>query len=157
MREPEEQAALERLQMIDKLEAALEALVWEAREFRSRIDGVGAMRYDGAKVLSSPKGDAIPDSVARNEAYTKKIVEAQERCRTTRLQIIDEIAKVREPLHVRILLERYVKGRSFEQIAQMLYYSYSHITHEHNKALRAFWEANIRRDNVAIQSVKDQL
>lgn len=143
MREPEEQAALERLQMIDKLEAALEALVWEAREFRSRIDGVGAMRYDGAKVLSSPKGDAIPDSVARNEAYTKKIVEAQERCRETRLQIIDEIANVREPLHVKILLERYVKGRSFEQIAQMLYYSYSHITHEHNKALRAFWEANM--------------
>lgn len=143
MREPEEQAALERLQMIDKLEAALEALVWEAREFRSRIDGVGAMRYDGAKVLSSPKGDAIPDSVARNEAYSRKIYEAQERCRETRLQIIDEIAKVREPLHVRILLERYVKKRSFEQIAQMLYYSYSHITHEHNKALRAFWEANM--------------
>lgn len=143
MREPEEQAALERLQMIDKLEAALEALVWEAREFRSRIDGVGAMRYDGAKVLSSPKGDAIPDSVARNEVYTKKIVEAQERCRTTRLQIIDEISNVREPLHVKILLERYVKKRSFEQIAQMLYYSYSHITHEHNRALRAFWEANM--------------
>lgn len=143
MREPEEQAALERLQMIDKLEAALEALVWEAREFRSRIDGVGAMRYDGAKVLSSPKGDAIPDSVARNEVYTKKIVEAQERCRETRLQIINEIANVREPLHVKILLERYVKKRSFEQIAQMLYYSYSHITHEHNRALRAFWEANM--------------
>ena len=148
MREPEEQAALERLQMIDKLEAALEALVWEAREFRSRMDGVGAMRYDGPRVKTSPKGDAIPDAAARNESYTRRIVEAQEKCRSTRLEIIDEILRVPEPLHVKILLERYVKRRSFEQIAQMLFYSYSHITHEHNKALRAFWEANMEEHTV---------
>lgn len=141
MRTPEEQAAIERLQEIDKLATALEQLIWEAKEFRK--DGLGAMRYDTPRVRTSPRGDAIPDRVARAEAYTKRIMDLEDRYRDARMEIIEEIRRVRRPLHCEILMARYVRGWDFDRIARHLSYSYSHVTKEHSRALMDFWKTNM--------------
>ena len=56
---------------------------------------------------------------------------------TLRMHIIEDISKVPDPVHRRILSLHYLEGRSWEWIAVEIGYSYRHTTRLHGEALQA--------------------
>ncbi|MBQ6825246.1 MAG: hypothetical protein IJP34_01120 [Clostridia bacterium] len=66
--------------------------------------------------------------------YNKKIAE----CKSLRREIEKKISKLNDPVLCELLMQKYVFGRTLEEIALILNYSKRHIERLHIKALEKF-------------------
>lgn len=57
-------------------------------------------------------------------------------------KILKEIDKLENRIHKTILIERYMRSQSWEEIAEQLGYDKRHVTRLHGNALQEFYELN---------------
>ena len=93
-------------------------------------------------------GDKLGAAVARLVDAESRVSDELELLEATERDVISTIGKITdETLHT-LLYERYINGKTWEQIAVVMNYSYQHIVHYlHPKALNAvkhLIESNIR-------------
>ena len=92
-------------------------------------------KYDGEPSGSHSSGDKLGAAVA-------KIIEAEERLDeqitmliATEREVERTINSVKDSIMRKLLYERYINGKTWEQIAVMLNYTYRRITQLHGNAL----------------------
>ncbi len=127
-------AYLSKLRTLEAVIAARKKQLDRLRRERTYISGV---RYDKDVVQTSGVSD--PNKASdRLIDLEKEITRKVEKAVTIRERIIAEVEQLENPLHVTLLLHRYVDGMSFEKIACEMGYSYVRVTHLHGEALQAF-------------------
>lgn len=138
MGENEGQIAKTYLKRIEVTEEYIRQSQNELDAYREMASGVSGIDYSADKVQSSPKDDTMVNAVLRilkkEEEIEKKIIEWTEE----RSAIVQKIQKMREPRYMKVLYERYVNHKSFEEIAVMMNYEYSYIRKLHIEALVSF-------------------
>lgn len=129
--------AKEYLGQIRKLEANVIARVHELQQVQQAATYLTGINYDSVRVQTSKTTTGFPTSeqLADMELdIERKIRELAE----TRHQIIEQIEALDNPLYVQVLVERYVKHRKFEDIVDIMNYSYPYVIQLHGQALMEF-------------------
>lgn len=129
---------LSRLRALEAVITARKKLLDRLRKERTYLSGI---QYDKDRVQTSSNGDVMraSDRLIDLERDIERKVTRAVRLRET---IITEIWAVETPQYVTLLLQRYVDGKRFEEIACDMGYSYVRITHMHGEALQAFAKAH---------------
>ena len=93
-------------------------------------------------------GDKLGAAVARLVDAESRVSDELELLEATERDVISTIGKITDGTLHTLLYERYINGKTWEQIAVVMNYSYQHIVHYlHPKALNAvkhLIESNIR-------------
>ena len=129
--------AKEYLQQLDTLRDEIESTNLALEKIFTEAQGIKAIVYDKDKVQVSPDN--------RSENFMIKLAELGEdyarmqmRYKLERDKRIAMINSLANPIHVRILRKRYIDGKTFEEIAVALHYTYRHVTRLHGSALQEF-------------------
>lgn len=117
-------------QMIDRTELKI-------TEIRSKMQGLGSMRYDKLNVQSSPED--------RMATYIDQIIDVERRelvllnaYYTTYAQIRSQIDGMNNLLYQQVLGYRYLDGLSLVETANKMNYSYDYVRELHGRALQEF-------------------
>jgi len=117
-------------QMIDRTELKI-------TEIRSKMQGLGAIRYDKLNVQSSPED--------RMATYIDQIIDVERRelvllnaYYTTYAQIRSQIDGMDNLLYQQVLGYRYLDGLSLVETANKMNYSYDYVRELHGRALQEF-------------------
>ena len=129
--------AKEYLQQLDTLRDEIESTNLALEKIFTEAQGIKAIVYDKDKVQVS--------SDNHSENFMIKLAELGEdyarmqmRYKLERDKRIAMINSLANPIHVRILRKRYIDGKTFEEIAVALHYTYRHVTRLHGSALQEF-------------------
>ena len=129
--------AKEYLQQLDTLRDEIESTNLALEKIFTEAQGIKAIVYDKDKVQVSPDNHSenfmiklaeLGDEYARMQMSYKLE-------RDKRIAMINGLSN---PIHVRILRKRYIDGKTFEEIAVALHYTYRHVTRLHGSALQEF-------------------
>ena len=129
--------AKEYLSQIRKYDSAISARIHELQERQRKATYIHGVRYDKDKVQSSVAGTGFPsaEEQADLELELERMIRQLEQ---TRHVIIGQIEAMDNPEHVQLLVERYVKYHTFEDIVDIMHYSYPYIIQLHGQALMEF-------------------
>lgn len=126
--------AKEYLKQIRSISAKIENLKMEIVDIESKL-GVQGISYD--KIPSTPNGED------HRSKYIYKLIELRDKyldeCRTLaekRADIIHTIHKIDDIRFQQVLYYRYVQGKTFEDISDLMGYSLVHIHRLHGWALQ---------------------
>ena len=129
--------AKEYLLQLDTLRDEIESTNLALEKIFTEAQGIKAIVYDKDKVQVSPDNHSenfmiklaeLGDEYARMQMSYKLE-------RDKRIAMINGLSN---PIHVRILRKRYIDGKTFEEIAVALHYTYRHVTRLHGSALQEF-------------------
>lgn len=129
--------AKEYLGQIRKLEASVIGRVKELQRVQLEATYLTGISYDSIRVQTSKVTTGFPASersVDIELEIERKIRELTERRHT----IINQIEALDKPEYVQLLVERYVNHHSFEEIVDIMRYSYPHVIRLHGQALMEF-------------------
>ena len=129
------------LRQLARLQQQIAVLNTEIEERRTRLTSTAAPVL-GDRVQSSPKGDVFASMMA---ALADKEVQRAEMLYCYELQrdeIVRRILEMDNPVQGRILYERYVLGRRWDDIAEIMFYSRQHVCRIHGNALIEFARKN---------------
>ena len=101
--------------------------------------------YTADRVQTSPKNEMFPKSDKRLD-LALRIKKAIRDLQIIRERIISEITGLENANYSKLLYERYVNYKSFEEIACMMGYSYVRVIHMHGEALQAFSDKYLPAD-----------
>lgn len=117
-------------QMIDRTEAKI-------FEIRSKMQGLGSMRYDKVNVQSSPE-DKMASYIDRIVEFEKNEHELLKYYTLAYHRIQTQIDGMERPIYRQILAYRYLDGLSITEIAEKMSYDRKYISDLHGYALREF-------------------
>ena len=129
--------AKEYLLQLDTLRDEIESTNLALEKIFTEASGIKAITYDKDKVQVSPSNHAenfmvrlaeLGDEYARMQMSYKLE-------RDKRIAMINGLPKKE---HRKVLRKRYVDGKTFEEIAVALHYTYRHVTRLHGYALQEF-------------------
>ena len=129
--------AKEYLQQLDTLRDEIESANLALEKIFTEAQGIKAIVYDKDKVQVSPDNHSENFMIKLAE-LGEDYARMQMRYKLERDQRIAMINSLANPIHVRILRKRYVDGKTFEEIAVALHYTYRHVTRLHGSALQEF-------------------
>lgn len=139
--------AKEYLLEIQKYRRIINSLASQVEGIRTEIEGLKGIRYDKDRVQTSPTNkleELMAEYLPKLEELEGRYVAELVRYRTELLKRFRQIAELDNPEHVEVLRLRYIetdtKGRqlSWKEIARLMAWSYSKVTHMHGYALQAF-------------------
>lgn len=107
-------------------------------ELRSEVASPKAIRYDKDMIQASPSGDALANYMIRLDREERKLYQLKTQYLDLYHEIRERIIVVMPGIYADILYMRYLEGKSFDQIAEELNYSYVWICKLHGRALLAF-------------------
>ena len=113
----------------------------QAAELRNNISGVSGIDYSGIKVQVTPTPkmqDSIDRLISLEEMIAQEILELEQK----KEKIVNQINRLRSPLHIQILKMRYIDFLGWEKIAKQTKYSVRQVYRLHENALREFRERN---------------
>ena len=129
----------EYLEQIQNLKIKIEQKEQELADLEEMLGALPAIRYDTIRVAASPMADQIPNEVIRRDSLATEIRREKEELLQIKHRIINEIQRLKNPIHVELLFKRYVEGKNFSRIAEETHYSYGHVRgQQHTQALKAF-------------------
>lgn len=129
--------AKEYLLQLDTLRDEIESTNLALEKIFTEASGIKAITYDKDRVQVSPSNHAenfmvrlaeLGDEYARMQMSYKLE-------RDKRIAMINGLPKKE---HRKVLRKRYVDGKTFEEIAVALHYTYRHVTRLHGSALQEF-------------------
>ena len=129
--------AKEYLQQLDTLRDEIESTNLALEKIFTEAQGIKAIVYDKDKVQVSPDNHSenfMIKLAELGEDYARMQMRFKLEC-DKRIAMINSLAN---PVHVRILRKRYIDGKTFEEIAVALHYTYRHVTRLHGSALQEF-------------------
>lgn len=125
------------LSQIRKMEILVEARMRQLDKLRRERVYLRGGGYDRDRVQTSGISDPSRES-DRLLDLELEISRALTDAVDTQNRVLVEISHLQTPEYVDLLLYRYLEGLSFEQIGELMGYSYGRITHMHGDALQAF-------------------
>lgn len=129
--------AKEYLQQLDTLRDEIESTNLALEKIFTEASGIKAITYDKDRVQVSPSNHAENFMVKLAE-LGDEYAQMQMKYKLERDKRIAMINGLSNPIHVRILRKRYIDGKTFEEIAVALHYTYRHVTRLHGSALQEF-------------------
>lgn len=99
--------------------------------------GLKAIVYDKDRVQTSPQ-DHMEAVFVKIDREAEKYAKARARYEAEARKRMEEIAGLDNPVHVQLLVLRYIEGKSWEEIACAIGYTFRHTTRLHGDALNAF-------------------
>ena len=129
--------AKEYLQQLDTLRDEIESTNLALEKIFTEASGIKAITYDKDRVQVSPSNHAENFMVKLAE-LGDEYAQMQMKYKLERDKRIAMINGLSNPIHVRILRKRYIDGKTFEEIAVTLHYTYRHVTRLHGSALQEF-------------------
>lgn len=105
----------------------------ELRSMATRI----TPNYGGEGGGTHQTGDKLGDAVARIMDAESRVSDEIEMLEATEREVIKTINGVQDGTLSKLLYERYINGKTWEQIAVMMNYTYRRVTQLHGKALNA--------------------
>ena len=129
--------AKEYLQQLDTLRDEIESTNLALEKIFTEASGIKAIKYDKDRVQVSPSNHAENFMVKLAE-LGDEYAQMQIKYKLERDKRIAMINGLSNPIHVRILRKRYIDGKTFEEIAVALHYTYRHVTRLHGSALQEF-------------------
>jgi DNA-directed RNA polymerase specialized sigma subunit len=129
--------AKEYLQQLDTLRDEIESTNLALEKIFTEAQGIKAIVYDKDKVQVSPDNHS-ENFMVRLAELGDEYAQMQMKYKLERDKRIAMINALSNPIHVRILRKRYIDGKTFEEIAVALHYTYRHVTRLHGSALQEF-------------------
>ena len=129
--------AKEYLQQLDTLRDEIESTNLALEQIFTEAQGIKAIVYNKDKVQVSPDNHSENFMIKLAE-LGEDYARMQMRFKLERDKRIAMINSLANPIHVRILRKRYIDGKTFEEIAVALHYTYRHVTRLHGSALQEF-------------------
>lgn len=130
--------AKEYLQQIKADDLKIEQKLKEYESLAGRKTCLGSMDYSVLRVQTSPDGQGFTKIVDRLVDLQREINDDIDRFYDSKHKKIAEIQSLSKPEYIDILFRRYVEGKSLEQIAADMGYSYHWCCHMHGEALKEF-------------------
>ena len=129
--------AKEYLLQLDTLRDEIESTNLALEKIFTEASGIKAITYDKDRVQVSPSNHA-ENFMVRLAELGDEYAQMQMQYKLERDKRIAMINGLSNPIHVRILRKRYIDGKTFEEIAVALHYTYRHVTRLHGSALQEF-------------------
>lgn len=129
--------AKEYLKSIQRLKNLIQDRQQQLAELHDQAAGVRGIDYSGVKVQSSPK-DQMAEAMSRLVDLETEYINTIELYHRRRQQAAELINKLSKDIYVIVLTERYIKGKSFPQIAYEQNYAYGYVITSHGEALLEF-------------------
>lgn len=114
----------------------------KARRLKEQIDELRSQQmFPSANHDGMPQGNAhsdLSDYVARLDALISQLEHEQAMAVRQYKEIHDRIHKMQDGAEKEVLIRRYLRGRTWEQIAVEMNYNYRSVLKIHGRALRSF-------------------
>ncbi|MCM1222725.1 MAG: DUF1492 domain-containing protein [Lachnospiraceae bacterium] len=134
--------AREYLSEVQRLQTMIEQKQERIKEIRESASTVRAIRFDLEKVQGGGQTDRIGEAVAKIVDLETEVENDMMKLIYFQHEIVNQIQKLDNPKHIKILFKRYYEGKDFQRIADEMPISYRYSLELHKKALKAFEEAN---------------
>ncbi len=132
-------AGKEYLLQLQKMDVILKQKLQEKADLRAMSVSVGSFDYCTENVQMGHMGDAPYVKTINKVADLEKEIDSEiERYMDRKHSMINQIQGLAKEKHVRILYLRYVKFKSFEEIAVEMGLSYQYTLELHGFALQSF-------------------
>lgn len=131
--------AKEYLRQLPQLQLKIDILNEEIEKRRAKLTST-TIAISSDKVQTSSPGDRFADMIvalADKELQQEDLVLS---CQALRDRIVSQILELNNAAQSRVLYERYVQGRRWEQISDDMHYSLQRVFQIHGNALTAFSE-----------------
>lgn len=132
--------AKEYLSRLRNIDLAINAKQYEVDQLKILATCTGGFSNDDINVSRSKSGDTLERKVVKYVDLEREINENIDTLIDLRHTIIDEIYKLTDSKHIKLLFKRYVEYKHFEKISCEMNYSFDRIRHLHIEALEAFQE-----------------
>jgi hypothetical protein len=134
--------AKEYLSEVQRYENVIEHKREKLKEYRHAATSISSARMNPAKVQASSPADRIGDMMAKivdlEAEIGKDMVDATDK----RHEVINQIHKLDNVLHIQVLFGRYIQCKKMDDIRKDMGKSYAYILELHGQALNAFEEQN---------------
>ena len=125
------------LNRVRSLSICINSRIRQLEELSTMKTSIGSRTDE--PVQTSKSGEApyarVVEQIAELESETNSLVTSYGELKS---KIISEIGSLDDPVHVELLMRRYVDYERFEKIAYKMSYSYDYIRRLHGQALKAF-------------------
>ena len=129
--------AKEYLSKIQTYRQLMQTYADRIEELYHEASGLKAIVYDKDRVQVSPE-QKLEKIIAQIDVEAQKYVRASTRYGTELRKRIEQIQRMGNNQHIKILTLRYIDGLRWEEIACKTHYSFRHVTRLHGQALAAF-------------------
>ena len=128
--------AKERLSRYYKAKKDIEYIQRQLNRLRESASDIQATNYDRIQVDGSRDADTIGNIVARIEEKADALEKAKVKARQIMLDIEDTLDTIRKPEIREVLCLRYIELKKWEEIADTMSYSTTHVKRLHSKGLK---------------------
>lgn len=126
------------LQKLKNLNVKIEQKKLQLEDLKSKMESVGAIRYDGVRVKNSNPVSSVEKLTIRYVDLEAEISQDIMKFQEMKDRIINEIHQIEDSRYVEILFKRYVEYKTYELIAVEMNYSYDYVRTLHKRAVGAF-------------------
>ncbi|MCL2086216.1 MAG: hypothetical protein FWH05_01310 [Oscillospiraceae bacterium] len=128
--------AKEYLEQVIGIDMVTNALREQQRLLRTA--GPGSVRLDGVGRSTSP-GDPTANTVVRISILQERIDEHERLANELKIKLLDDLMKIPNKTHSAVLINRYINGKSWEEIALIMGYNCDYARKSlHKNAVRSF-------------------
>lgn len=128
------------LEQIRKIDVQIDCMIQEKESLKDMALRV-TPGMSGSGGSSSGNQDKLGGAVARIVDMEEKIDRAVDELINLKQEVSMLLGRLDKPEHYRVLHERYIQYKSFEQIAAGMGYTYRNAHYLHGRALQAFGKA----------------
>lgn len=134
--------AKEYLSEVQRFQIIIEQKQERIREIRESASTVRTVRFDLEKVQGGEHSDKIGGAVAKIVDLEKEVADDMMNLLYRQHEITNQIHKLHNLNHMKILYKRYIEGKDFQTIADEIPLTYQYVLELHGKSLKAFEAAN---------------
>lgn len=131
--------AKEYLLQIKKLEHQIERMKVRSKEYEHLADGASSPSY-GKEIVDGTKCDKAPFVrwLNKKDELDHEIRVLEERLENLKAEVILKIERIDSENHKIILIKRYFEGKTWDEIAAIIFVSRSTVKRWHEEALCSF-------------------
>ncbi len=140
------------LSEVQRLQTIIEQKQERIKEIRESASTVRAVRYDLEKVQGGGHRDKIGDSVAKIVDLETEVENDIVNLLYRKHEITNQIHKLANLNHMKILYKRYIEGKDLQTIADEINYTYQYVLELQKQALKAFETTNkeiLRKEDIS--------
>lgn len=129
-------AYLWRIRKIEKDIENIEDMISDAREEQATIRSAWPDGQPHGTGITDPTAQAVIDLEKKIGEYERQLIRNRTELWRAKMDILDTISKVEDAKLSRLLYLYYVDGRTWEEVAVEMTYSWRHTLRRHGTALR---------------------
>lgn len=126
------------LRQIQSIENRIDRIRQQLHKIGLEMDTLKSPDYGKDRIASTSSGDQMINMIIRYDEQYSKLMREMRRLLEVRTRICDEIEQLSDDRYKKILFERYVMHRTWEDVAEITGYETRYVYDLHSKALDAF-------------------